>query len=93
MEWNAIMELIDTKLLGVVSACWVLGLSIKRIPRIPDWTIVFILTVGAIVAVIFMSGPSVEAVLQGILCAAVAVYGNQLVKQSREGAGRDDLYR
>ncbi|MFD0712861.1 phage holin family protein [Paenibacillus sp. GCM10027626] len=86
MEWNAIFELIDPQLLIVVAVCWVLGLSIKQVPRVPDWSIVFILTVFAIATVIGLTGLSVQAVLQGILCAAVAVYGHQLAKQAHEGS-------
>jgi len=89
MEWNAIQELIDPSLMIVVAACWVLGYALKRTPRVPDWSIIFILSVIAIGAVIGLTGLSVQAVLQGVLCAALAVYGNQAIKQLKKGFDTD----
>ena len=43
MDWSTVFSLIDTKLIIVLAACWVLGIAIKRIPRIPDWTIILLL--------------------------------------------------
>ena len=85
MDLNAIVNLIDPQLLIVVSACWVLGYIIKQTPRVPDWSIVYIVTLFAVVFVIMLTGLSAKAVLQGILCGAAAVYGNQLVKQAATG--------
>ena len=97
MEWAAINELIDPALLIVVAACWALGYTIKQTPRVPNWSIVYIVTLFAIVFVVSMLGFSAQSVLQGILCGAVAVYGNQLIKQTvngkqttvKEDAGQD----
>ncbi|MEN1985245.1 phage holin family protein [Paenibacillus hubeiensis] len=86
MEWDVIQGLIDGRLLIVLAACWVIGYVLKRTPRVPDWTIIFVVTAAAIVFAILVLGLSVESVVQGILVGAVAVYGNQLVKQVREGA-------
>jgi len=82
MEWNAVMNMIDPQLMIVVVACWALGYALKRTPRVPDWSIIFILSILAIAAVIGLTGLSVQAVLQGVLCAALAVYGNQVIKQA-----------
>lgn len=90
MEWDIINGLIDARLLIVVAACWVIGFMLKKTPRIPDWNIIYIVTAVAIAFVILMLGPSVEGVVQGILVGAVAVYGNQLIKQAKKGAGTDD---
>lgn len=38
----------------------------------------------AIVFAVLMLGFVITSFIQGILCGAVAVYGNQLVKQSRK---------
>lgn len=83
MEWNVIFELIDPALLIVVAACWVIGIILKQTPRVPDWTIVYIVTLFAILLAIGLIGLSVETVVQGILCGAVSVYGHQIVKQTR----------
>ncbi|MDH6430295.1 MULTISPECIES: phage holin family protein [unclassified Paenibacillus] len=84
MEWNAVMEFINPELLVVVVACWIIGYVLKKTPRVPDWSIVYIVTLMAIVFAVLMLGFVITSFIQGILCGAVAVYGNQLVKQSRK---------
>lgn len=88
-NWTTLLSLIDPKLLLVVAVCWILGFILKQTPRVPDWTIIFVVTAFAIVFSILILGLTPTAILQGILCGAVAVYGNQIIKQAREGA-RDD---
>ncbi|OZQ66050.1 hypothetical protein CA600_12380 [Paenibacillus sp. VTT E-133280] len=85
MEWNAVANFIKPELLIVLIACWVIGYILKKTPRVKDWTIIYIVTLAAIIAVCIILGLSVDSVLQGILCGAVAVYGNQLVKQAKKG--------
>jgi len=85
VEWEIINGLIDARLLVVLAACWVIGYILKQTPRVPDWTIIFIVTAISIVFVLLMLGLSVESVVQGILVGSVAVYGNQLVKQTKKG--------
>lgn len=89
MDWTSIFGLIDPALLLVVAGCWVLGYVLKQTPKLPDWTIVYIVTVFAVAAVIGMQGLSVQSAIQGVLCGAFAVYGNQVVKQTKEGADND----
>lgn len=84
MDWGMVFDLIDPALIIVVAACWVIGMILKNTPRIPDWTIVYIVTITAVVIVVLLHGLTVEAVLQGILCGAFAVYGHQIAKQTRE---------
>lgn len=85
MEWNAVSSFIKPELLIVVAACWAVGYSLKKTPRVPDWSIIYVVTLVAVFMVCFMTGFTPESVLQGILCGAVAVYGNQLVKQAKKG--------
>jgi uncharacterized membrane protein YoaK (UPF0700 family) len=87
MEWSAIANFIKPELLIVVAVCWIFGYMLKRTPRVPDWTIIYLVTLAAIIAVCFILGFNIDSFMQGILCGAVAVYGNQLVKQTRKGAG------
>jgi len=84
VDWDTLFGLIDTSLMLVVAACWALGAIIKQTPRVPDWTIVYIVTIAAIIAVVALQGLTVQAVIQGILCGAFSVYGHQVVKQTRE---------
>lgn len=85
MEWNAIYQLIDLKLLVVVAACWVIGFALKKTPNVPDWSIVYIVTLVAVGLTIWMLGFGPESLIQGVLCGAFAVYGNQIVKQTKKG--------
>lgn len=84
MDWNTVFTLIDPKLLIVVAACWVIGYVLKQTPKVPDWTIVYVVTLASIALAITLLGWSGETLIQGILCGAFAVYGHQLVKQSKK---------
>lgn len=82
--WEEVKNLIDPSLMIVVVACWVIGYALKQTPRVPDWSIIYAVTAVAIVFAISTLGFHAQSVLQGILCGAFAVYGNQLVKQTNE---------
>ena len=84
MDWETLFGLIDPSLLVVVAACWALGVVLKQTPRVPDWTIVYAVTAAAVAAVVALQGFTVQSVIQGVLCGAFAVYGHQVVKQTRE---------
>jgi hypothetical protein len=84
MEWNAVMEFINPELLVVVVACWIIGSWLKQTPKVPDWSIVYIVTLVAIIFALLMLGFVITSFIQGILCGAVAVYGNQLIKQAKK---------
>ncbi|KHO32041.1 hypothetical protein OR62_13985, partial [Clostridium tetani] len=60
----------------------VLGLMLKQTKQIKDWTIPWILLIIGILGSIALIGLNVNAVIQGILTAGVAVFGNQLIKQT-----------
>ncbi len=85
MDWNIIYGLIDARLIIVVAACWVVGFILKKTPKVPDWTIVYIVTVFAVVLSAALLGFGADSVLQGILAGAFAVYGHQIVKQTKQG--------
>ncbi|MGM1046206.1 MAG: phage holin family protein [Bacillota bacterium] len=87
MEWSMIFELIDPRLFLVVAACWVIGYMLKKTPKVPDWSIVYIVVVFAVVFAVGLIGWSMEAIIQGILTGAFAVFGHQAVKQAIKGAG------
>ncbi len=87
MEWNAVSSFIKPELLLVVTVCWVIGYILKQTPKVPDWTIIYAVTLAALAVEVLMTGFTAESILQGILCGAVAVYGNQLVKQSVKKSG------
>lgn len=90
MEWKVIFELIDPRLLIVVAACWVIGYFLKKTPRVPDWSIVYIVLIIAVWLTIGLLGWSVESLIQGILAGTSAVYGHQAFKQTVEAVGGSD---
>lgn len=79
--WAIVSSYINPELLIVVAACWIIGFTLKQTPRVQDWTIIYVVTGVAIVFACLLLGFTVQAVIQGILCGAVAVYSNQLIKQ------------
>ncbi|QCT03275.1 hypothetical protein E6C60_2563 [Paenibacillus algicola] len=89
MEWNMIFELVDPRLLIVVAACWVIGYVLKQTPNVPNWSIIYIVVMVAIILTIGLIGWSVESVIQGILAGAFAVFGHQAVKQAKIGADQE----
>jgi hypothetical protein len=83
---------IKPELLVLVPALYVIGMMLKKSKRVDDRMIPAILgEVGMVLAMIWaistegLSGIGVfTGLTQGILCAGMAVYTNQLVKQSRK---------
>ncbi|MFU1796957.1 phage holin family protein [Paenibacillus azoreducens] len=90
MDWETIYGLIDVRLLVVVALCWVIGYALKQTPRVPDWTIIYIVTLVAVLITVWMLGFGPEALIQGVLVGAFAVYGNQLVKQVKKAGDSND---
>ncbi|MBB3132136.1 hypothetical protein FHS19_006863 [Paenibacillus rhizosphaerae] len=90
MDWNMIWQLIDPKLLIVVAVCWVIGYVLKHTPLVPNWSIVYIVLILAVVLTVWMLGWTSEAVIQGILAGAFAVFGHQVVKQAQIGADQNE---
>ena len=86
-----LLQYIDSSLIILVAVIYGLGLFLKKLPNINDWLIPFILLFASIILVIsyiaFIQGNGitesviVNGVVQGILVASVAVFGNQLLKQ------------
>ncbi|MGG4091949.1 phage holin family protein [Paenibacillus lautus] len=83
MDWNMIFELIDPRLLAVVAVCWGIEFVLKHTSSIPDWSIVYIVVIVAIVLTVGLLGWSIESVIKGNLCGSFAVFGHQAVKPSR----------
>ena len=72
--------LIDEALV-LIPVLIILGQIVKEIKRIPDKYIPLILLVLGIAGAIALIGISADSVIQGILVAGAAVYGNQIYKQ------------
>jgi hypothetical protein len=74
---------IDAELIILVAALYALGVMLKN-SYLKDKYIPFALLIPSILACIAIKGLNVQAIIQGVLCTATAVYTNQLVKQSKK---------
>jgi len=86
MEWDVVQEVLDPALLVVLIACWTLGYILKQTPQVPNWAIVYVVTLFSLFFSVWILGFGALQLLQGFLCGAVAVYGYEIIKQGREGA-------
>jgi hypothetical protein len=86
-----IMELIQPTLIILIVVIYVLGMFLKKIPKVSDWIIPLVLLVVAVALTIIYKGIALEeglnyvtivnGIVYGILIAGVAVFGNQILKQ------------
>ena len=72
----------------LIPVLYVIGVFLKRTPRIPDWLIPWILLVLGMIGAFFLSGMKLSGVLQGVLVAGLTVFANQLYKQTIYGPKR-----
>ena len=70
----------------VVPVLWSIGAALTRTPKVADWLIPYLLGAAGIVLCLTITlttgGSAVDGIMQGVITAGVAVYGNQLVKQA-----------
>lgn len=100
MSMDQVLQFIRPELFVVVIVCYCLGLFLKNIPKIKDWLIPLILLVSSILMCIFYMTLAIEkvwsleivflSIMQGILCAAVSVFGNEILKQITYKRYRDN---
>lgn len=76
-----ILNYIVDNALILIPALVIIGAIVKHIAVIPDKFIPLILLVFGVGGALALMGPTVDAVIQGILVTGAAVYGNQIVKQ------------
>jgi hypothetical protein len=81
MDITVVQAFITPQMGIILAALWVVEYICKKLEFIPDKYIVFIVAVFGIAGAFMFSGVSFQSGLQGFLCAAVAVYGNQIKRQ------------
>lgn len=90
MTGEEILVYINTNVMILIPVLIFIGMMLKKVESIRDWTIPIILAgVGIILAVLiigfkdgFTAEVIVQGILQGVLCAGMAVYVHQLTIQS-----------
>jgi hypothetical protein len=91
MDSTQILSFVQPELIIIIVACYLLGQFIKAIPNVKNWLIPFILLAVAVIltilylAIVLGQGFTAKVVIvgfiQGLLCASVAVYSNEIIKQ------------
>lgn len=92
MDWNTIISFIRPELSVLIIFLYCLGLFLKKVPAFTaEWLIpIILLGVSLFITIIYM-GVVVEgkftpvvivtAVIQSVIIAAIAVFGNEIIKQ------------
>jgi hypothetical protein len=75
--WGYIVE----KAYVLIPALYLLGLFMKKVPKIPDWVIPLALLGLGILGAVLLVGFTIDGVIQGVLVAGVTVFVNQAYKQ------------
>ena len=91
MDYSNLVQFVPEQLGILVASLLVFGTMLKSTNKIQDAYIPFILIVLGIIGSVLMMGTSVTSVLQGIIATAVAVYGKNILKQSKEILGSKDI--
>lgn len=74
--------MIDEKCVVLVVILYVIGMMLKDTKKIKDNYIPIILGIVSIpIGIMFCWSDVVDGIVQGIMCAGMAVYGNQIYKQ------------
>jgi len=99
MTGTEILNYIQPEMFILIPVLIVFGLILKSIPNIKDWTIPIVLGIlGVIIAILivclkkgFEAENILNGILQGILCAGMAVYVHQLTIQSTRKRKEDQV--
>lgn len=86
---DQLTNLIPTQLYLVTVSLVFTGMFLKQTDKVKDTYIIIILTALGIAGALAFVGKTPTAVVQGILCAAVAVYSKNFQKQIKEQLGMD----
>jgi hypothetical membrane protein len=92
MDFSVILQFICPELFILVIFLWCLGLFLKKAPWFKqEWAIPFVLlAVSVVITLLYMAivngagftGPIIIiGIIQAVLIAAVAVFGNEIIKQ------------
>lgn len=83
MDLELITQFVVNEALVLIPVLLILGALIKRTPKVPDWTIPWILLGLGVGLSMTIMGVTPEAGIQGVLVTGAAVFGHQLYKQTK----------
>ena len=81
MEIN-LMDYVVNEAYILIPVLYVIGMFLKKTPKIADWLIPWILLGLGMLGGFFLDDMSVHGILQGILVTGVTVFANQLYVQT-----------
>lgn len=73
---------IPEQLFILVCSLYVIGIFLKKTPKVVDWHIPWILVILGVGFSVAIMGISPTAILQGVICAFGSIATNQLIKQT-----------
>lgn len=86
-----LIKFVPEQLMILVAGIFIIGIFLKKTPKIKDWLIPWILIVlGVIGSITLNKDISATSVIQGVICVGAAVLTNQLVKQTSEGISTEE---
>jgi hypothetical protein len=77
-----LLDFLNENYYMLVPALWVIGYALKQTPRIPDWSIIWILLAISVGFGTYAFGFSITGIINGIIAAGVAVLGHQMYRQT-----------
>ena len=77
-----LIKFVPEQLLILVAALYVVGMFLKKTPKVKDWIIPWILLILGVIFSISIMGINATSILQGIICSFGAIATNQFVKQT-----------
>lgn len=81
LEGDGFLNYISEGVYYLVPALYLVGLFMKKVPKIPDWIIPVTLLGLGVVASMAILGWNMDSAIQGVLVAGVTVFVNQAYKQ------------
>ena len=79
---ETIIKFVPEQLFILVAALYVVGMFLKKTPKVQDWIIPWILLVLGVAFSISIMGINATSILQGIICSFGAIATNQFIKQT-----------
>ncbi|PFG13079.1 phage holin family protein [Bacillus sp. es.036] len=78
-----LQQFIQENYLFLVPALWVIGTALKKTPKVPDWSIIWVLIFISIFIATLSFGFNTEALVNAIVASGISVMGHQLYKQTK----------
>lgn len=79
-----LLELVQENMYILIGVLYVIGMFLKKTPKVSDWLIPYILLIIAVILATALLQDVWQGVIQGVIITGVAVLANNFVKQTME---------